>query len=70
MKKLSAEQVEDFFFELPHYKSNRPEQRNGQAMFNLLNTIAPDVAESVRGTENDPFYGDEKIGDFLLAILP
>lgn len=30
--------------------------RYGQAMFNHLLSIRPDLAEQIRGTEIDPFY--------------
>lgn len=30
--------------------------RYGQAIFNLLCDVRPDVAESIRGTDLDPFY--------------
>lgn len=31
-------------------------QRAGQAMFNVLERMRPDLAEKVRGTDFDPFY--------------
>lgn len=34
----------------------RGELRYGQVVFNELHTIRPDVAETLRGTANDPFY--------------
>lgn len=32
------------------------EERYGQAMFNHLLEVRPDLAEQIRGTENDPFH--------------
>ncbi len=31
-------------------------ERYGQAAFNLLCEVRPDLSEKIRGTENDPFY--------------
>jgi hypothetical protein len=33
--------------------------RYGQAMFNHLLEVRPDLAETVRGTDKDPFYVQE-----------
>jgi hypothetical protein len=43
-------------------------QRAGQAYFNLLNEVRPDLAEYVRGTLYDPFYRDARIPEFLAFI--
>lgn len=32
--------------------------RLGQALFNHLATVRQDLAEEIRGTENDPFYAE------------
>lgn len=37
-----------------------PEWRKGQAYFNYLYQLHPDVADKIRGTEFDPFYADHK----------
>ena len=37
-----------------------PEWRKGQAYFNYLYQLHPDVADEIRGTEYDPFYADHK----------
>jgi hypothetical protein len=31
-------------------------ERYGQAMFNHLHEVRPDLSEQVRGTDKDPFY--------------
>lgn len=41
-----------------------PDQRNGQAAFNALATVRPDLAEVVRGSLVDPFYRDELLPEF------
>lgn len=42
--------------------------RKGQALFNALHNLVPEVANSLRGTENDPFHNDAKIPDALAWI--
>lgn len=37
-----------------------PSWRKGQAYFNYLYQLHPDVADKIRGTEFDPFYADHK----------
>lgn len=39
-----------------YYVSVKQEQRFGQAVFNYLHRVRPDVADQIRGTECDPFY--------------
>jgi hypothetical protein len=42
-----------------------PTWRLGQTYFNILARVRPELAESVRGTMNDPFYLDDRIPAFL-----
>jgi hypothetical protein len=42
--------------------------RYGQHLFNSLNEIRPDIANIIRGTDDDPFYNDKKIGRFWLKV--
>jgi hypothetical protein len=42
-----------------------PEWRTGQAYFNELVRHHPKLAETVRGTDIDPFYNDAIIPEFL-----
>lgn len=42
--------------------------RKGQLLFNTLAQLAPEVSESLRGTEKDPYYDDKKIPDALAWI--
>ena len=46
-----------------------PGQRYGQKVFNSMWEIAPDVAESLAGTEYDPFYHDERVDMFIDECL-
>jgi hypothetical protein len=38
--------------------------RAGQLAFNELYRVDPVVADQIRGTEDDPFYDDERIAHF------
>lgn len=40
-------------------------ERYGQAYFNALHTLAPEIANEIRGTEADPFYLNENIEAFF-----
>mgnify|MGYP000932282889 FL=1 len=43
--------------------------RQGQLYFNALYDVDPELANEVRGTTIDPFYRDDKIESFMIAIL-
>lgn len=43
--------------------------RYGQALFNDAWRVAPDLVDKIRGTEDDPFYRDERAEAFLRALL-
>lgn len=38
--------------------------RAGQAAFNMLYVLRPDLADQIRGTDLDPFYQDERLPAF------
>ena len=42
--------------------------RIGQAYFNVLDEVRPDLANSIRGTVHDPFYRDAILPHFLAII--
>jgi hypothetical protein len=47
----------DEFYELARLaRIACPHWRYGQALFNILLDVRPDLAEQVRGTDKDPFY--------------
>ena len=52
MAKLSLHQ---FYFDALT-RARKTSERYGQAMFNHLAEVRPEMAEMVRGTKNDPFY--------------
>ena len=39
-----------------YYVSVKDEQRFGQAVFNYLYLVRPDIADKIRATEYDPFH--------------
>lgn len=44
------------------------DERKGQAFFNELLVVRPDIAEAVRGTYLDPFYRDDRLEEFLTFV--
>lgn len=42
---------------------NNPNWRYGQAAFNVLADVRPDLAEKIRGEDCDPFYLDRSTGE-------
>lgn len=52
------------FWDHYHRARNVLGQRRGQARFNALQVVAPDLASIVRGTVNDPFYSDQEVDGF------
>ena len=46
----------DQFYELALNSASKFKIRKGQALFNLLSEIRPDLSEQIRGTDKDPFY--------------
>lgn len=43
--------------------------RYGQALFNDLYRVAPEIADRIRGGEDDPFYEDRRVPAFLRALV-
>jgi hypothetical protein len=41
-----------------------PEERIGQASFNVLVESRPDLSELIRTTDLDPFYNDDVLPEF------
>jgi len=44
--------------------------RAGQALFNALLRVRPDLAEEIRGTDLDPFHDNKRIRDCLEHLRP
>lgn len=53
-----------------YYRQNKAEMRYGQAVFNHLYEIRPDIADKLRGTKLDPFHDIvvfDEVWDFIEA---
>lgn len=59
--RMSQEEFENIAEWIKEYNEKYSQQREGQAMFNMLFEKFPAIAETIRGTTFDPFYCDEKI---------
>jgi hypothetical protein len=62
---------EEFLRQVRNYQGRNPEQRRGQAMFNVLREDENNAAlvEKIRGTLNDPFNDDSRIPFFMIAVF-
>jgi hypothetical protein len=49
-------------------RQERTGERLGQAYFNVLTYVRPDLADKIRGGHLDPFYRDKLINEFLNAV--
>ena len=47
------------------YDNNAGVWRTGQAYFNALSELYPEIAELIRATDYDPFYDDKKLIKFF-----
>ena len=63
--KLDGPQVLAF---IASCRGNISGQRLGQALFNNLYKSHPELADSIRATDADPFHNNNKIADFFRAI--
>ena len=59
----------EFYQHLVVYMHDHPQQRKGQAAFNVMWYMFPDIADEFRGSELDPFYHDERTLDFVEACF-
>jgi hypothetical protein len=50
-------------------RNKHPELREGQSLMNALGEINFSLYKEITGTENDPFYQDERIPAFFEKIL-
>ena len=73
MQKLSRTEWDELRISSFKLKEEKPHLRIGQCLFNLLYENNHELADSVRGTQNDPFYSDDytsqKIKDFYDAVV-
>lgn len=63
--------VNHFFILVDKRMTNHPNERKGQAAFNLLcfDIGRDDLADLVRGTKDDPFFVDSRIDDFIHFLV-
>ena len=53
--------IEEFYWYIGEMREVYTEWRPGQAWFNCLVDIRPDLAERIQGTGLDPFHDDKRI---------
>lgn len=58
-------EYEDFVTVAEYEYRKYPHYRRGQAYFNTLYDMKPELANSIRGGHYDPFYRDEVLPTFL-----
>lgn len=66
--KIKKSQVETVKKMAARMRKDHPEYRKGQALFNALHIMHPEVAENVRSKSYDPFYKDENIEECIKQI--
>ena len=52
-----------------NFNKKYPKWRKGQTVFNVMMEIYPDKANSLRGSDIDPFYNDDNIDKFIEKCL-
>ena len=60
--------TEEFKRGAQRYRDAHPAQRSGQAWFNYLHQVRPELADLVRGGDSDPFHDDRRLGYFLRFV--
>lgn len=50
------------------YNRGDHDERIGQFFFNRLYDLKPDLADSIRGTADDPFYNDGLFAEFCGVV--
>lgn len=66
---LKVVTFEDYLAAVARYKGAHPEWRMGQTYWNVLRMFRPDLAgEPLMGSDDDPFYTDDRITRFLNYI--
>lgn len=60
----------DFVSAVAKYRGECPKDwRTGQAAFNLLSRVRPEIAFLVQGSEFDPFQDDARLSDFYDFVM-
>jgi hypothetical protein len=60
--------IEDLHYFVDECLIEYPRWRKGQAYFNCLWDMDPELADELRGTYKDPFYKDDRIPEFLKVV--
>lgn len=63
--KMTVDELADYQYGSLKYAMKNPTQRRGQAYFNYLAQIRPELAEQIRGGGLDPFHNDSAIENLL-----
>lgn len=50
------------------YYHSEPLQRIGQAYYNALSELHPELAGEINSTDLDPFFNDGRLDEFLKAV--
>jgi hypothetical protein len=69
MIKLDENDFAEFSRQVGLQLLRHPCLRRGQAMMNELYRIRPDLYNAIGATENDPFYQDSRIPNFIELIV-
>jgi hypothetical protein len=68
MRKLNKDELIAVVSLAGKMKKEIPYYRKGQSFFIALSILHPDIADSIRATQFDPFYQDEKIEECIAEI--
>ena len=68
MDRLSLSQMTTYLDHVSKYLGYSTNERIGQAHFNVLYKLHPELANQIRATDKDPFYKDERLADFMEEI--
>lgn len=58
----------EFLMNVTYAYMNSLDWRYGQTCFNILYAMDMDLADSIRGTELDPFHDDRRVPEFLARL--
>ena len=68
MEKLDNFELVEYVKMVENIQEDQKNWRKGQTYFNVLWDMYPELADSLRGTEYDPFYRDDVVDKFLKFI--
>jgi len=68
--KLTADEVKEFLKTVDESFPGNTELRHGQKAMIILLDVAPTIYAEITGTDDDPFYLDERMDDFIKRISP